>query len=514
MRILIILLSLFALSTGAQNLPVKLIYETKSEYADAIRVIKSDSSGLYILKPSYPRPSLVKLDNNGKLLFERDYSLLVGDKHFSGMIAYREGLFCLAKQHNEKANQVSIYGAWINNSDGNLEKDWKLIKQITLPSKRADYRLGLQNPDIFGDASILCGFRSENTGSYSYIPIDKKISLDSIIELTINISPNAGISDLRITRNGRLILHGMKQEKLKRGSFPYFFAESYDKSGKKVCDFESLPDNKILSQYHMQEVQDGSMLVIGLYKNEVTGDQNGVAAVWFDVLSGKIIKSEFTALSKGSLPFKNSGKSDKNESIFAKNFWVKKIEYDKNEQTYFIMVEETYSIAGGSQNYSSASFIDKDLFIIRLDAGTGKMAWITKIPKDQGEKVGGFFGAGSYVGAHAVSYSYPFHGSFTSSIVNNNLVLLINDNASNKNIDKPDGKPDEIFRYDKSHLFAITVDLKNGNYTRQFVFDHKTIDEIMLPRFATIHGKSFFVLAQRLRLLKPSDYKIFKIDLN
>jgi hypothetical protein len=155
------------------------------------------------------------------------------------------------------------------------------------------------------------------------------------------------------------------------------------------------------------------------------------------------------------------------------------------------------------------------MLFIKMKEGNSVEEWITGLHKAQTEAVTAFGPDGGSMVSYANNrLAYPYFSSYAYSVMDSNLILLVNDHKDNIGVAKPDDNCEKISDFDKSILYAIVFNLKTGTYTRKKIYDNNENSEVFMPRFSIINGREFYIPAQNIRIFKLSEFKIAKLVVN
>jgi len=104
----------------------------------------------------------------------------------------------------------------------------------------------------------------------------------------------------------------------------------------------------------------------------------------------------------------------------------------------------------------------------------------------------------------------PFYSSFSYMLRDNKVVFLINDHEKNIEVNKLGDKVKSITNFKKSVAYAVSLDLTTGQFSRKLLLSNED-DPVLMPRFAYVVGKDFFLPAMKMKALGKTEFKIGKI---
>ncbi|MBA2745255.1 MAG: hypothetical protein H0U44_03415, partial [Flavisolibacter sp.] len=221
---------------------------------------------------------------------------------------------------------------------------------------------------------------------------------------------------------------------------------------------------------------------------------------------------------------------DGGEDGIMKDFIIRGIEFNQQSNTLVILAEiskfrewtsttSSHSPRGGwtyttTFNYE---FTNSDLIVIKAD-GQGQVAWINTLPKNQVEMIrksssagGGLsFSSSGVTGFFARGGGMPFYSSFSYLLSGEKLVFLINDHPKNIEVLKLGDKVKTINNFNKSVAFAVSLDLNTAKFSRKLLLSNND-EPVLMPRFAYVVGKEFFLPAMKMKALGKTQFKIGKV---
>jgi hypothetical protein len=147
----------------------------------------------------------------------------------------------------------------------------------------------------------------------------------------------------------------------------------------------------------------------------------------------------------------------------------------------------------------------------------GQIEWINTLPKKQIETIegGAYGGAGisfynDPTGFFAQGGGMPFYSSFSYMLHDNKLIFLINDHVQNIEVKKLGDKVKTVNNFRKSVAYAVTLDLKSGQFSRKVILSNED-DPVLMPRFSYVVGKDFYLPAMKMKAIGKTEFKIGKI---
>lgn len=242
----------------------------------------------------------------------------------------------------------------------------------------------------------------------------------------------------------------------------------------------------------------------------------GFCLVKFDQ-TGKIANTTFRELLRKSLGFWNGNAKNENDKI-AEGYGINDFFYYKEENSFYFILEESWTSSGDTPRGQPGTrgvfneYHFNTLLFIKMKEGHAKEEWIRGLPKVQVESVTTYGDVGLMLAKFAIdNRSYPFYSSFTSSRFGDKLILLVNDHRNNNDVTRAEDDYKTVSDFDKSVLYAIILNLKDGSYQRKKIFDNTGHSEIFMPRFSMLKENMFYIPAQNIRTPKLSEFRIDRI---
>jgi hypothetical protein len=532
-------------------------------------IITADNTGMYfteervnknnfvIMSTLTPTVKLYKVDKNFLEVFDKDYKKELKGLTFDSFQPLGNTLYLFATDYEKKGKLFKIYGAKIDKNSGDLVDDFKELASFGLESKRDDYEMKVTPIDNGKSFLMVSNISGKERVAIGVSILDQNLVSKENTVLAFNYNPDEySLSDIKYTKEKKIIVLGKhyelvetKKKKKKKSVFKEYQMAIYNKEGEKEKDVPLVANNKYVIGGQMVEKADGSILLAGFYSNTPTKQGlNGFFVNNIDVNSGQLLISSFSEVtsdmlgkpyedesdeddedktSKNQKSKKDKDDDDDDDAEIPNDFIIRSVDINEADQSIIFTSEiakvsvttrTRFERVGNSTRMVTETYYDfdnKDILIAKADK-EGKINWVNILPKSQHEYIYSSHGTGFYydmTGYFAKAGGMPFYSGFTSGLINNKLIIIMNDHLSN-NVNPAYGdKVKTVFNFKKkSNVYGIAVDLETGKMTRKFIGNNSP-EAVLTPRNAMLVKNEFYIPSYRYHLIGKSDLKFAKLTI-
>jgi hypothetical protein len=502
---------------------------------------------------------LVKLDQNFGEQFDKEYKRELKGVTFHSFEKMGDDIYMFASDYDRKERAFSILGAMIDKSSGDLTGDFKELGRYQLESRRDDYEIKLTRI-LNGKALLMVSnISGKDRVSLGVSVLDNNLKKKQNTVINISFDPGLyQLQDVQITSSNKVVVLGKLFEEVQYGKkkrkrlvFKEYSLSIFNADGIKEKDVTLDSDDRYIISGKLIEQPSGEMLLAGFYsKNAKKEDISGFYINKVDPEKGVLLLSSFQDINSGMLgkPFTDDSDDDDEtkqnkrdaeraraadeEEEFPNQFIIKSVDINPVDNSVLITSEISrysyYSYTTSNYNSSTRTyqytttyvhrFTNQDILVINADK-EGKIRWINDIPKSQVEEIrttnthnSGFYfdnDRGSYF---ANGGGMPFHSSYSTMILNNNLILLLNDHTANNVNPQYGDRVKTVYNFRKrSNVYGVSIDLATGKMTRKTIVSNND-ETILMPRHALIVNNEFFVPSWRQHALAKTELKFAKIS--
>lgn len=527
-------------------------------------IINADETGVYLLEGKMKMTSyfvigatygtafkLYKFDKNYNSIYEQDYKKLMKGLSFKGIQFLQKDMFLFGHDYIKKERKYIIYGVKLDTKTGEPKGEMQELATFELNSKRDDFDYSFTpTPDsskwmLVGDVS------TETNTAISIAILDKELKQKGRTQINMSYDKKSfTLEDIMMVNDGKFLVLGKQYEMVPTGkrnktvrTFTKYVFSKYDAKGKKEMD---LPTD-VSSHYAMSGkaiyLPDGQLSLAGFYSNDPKKKEvNGVFLHKVDVNTGTVLQSSFKELSANMLDQaeedeneldkeeKNARKErekakekDGDEDGISRDFVIRNVEVNPVTGALYLIAELSRFQTWTTSHYNGKTwtsrtyymYTNSDLLVISAGA-QGQIEWINTLPKRQVETISS---SGSGLGYYSPVTDFfargggmPFYSSFNYTMRENKMVFLINDHEQNAEVKKLGDKVKTINNFRKSVAYAVTLDLKNGQFSRKILLSNED-DPVLMPRFSYVAGKDFFLPAMKTKALGKTEFKMGKVSI-
>jgi hypothetical protein len=222
-------------------------------------------------------------------------------------------------------------------------------------------------------------------------------------------------------------------------------------------------------------------------------------------------------------------KEDDDADELPNSFVIRTVDINPADNSYIITAEVskytsyTYtssSYTNGRWSYRTTTvhrFSNNDILMINADKDA-QIKWLNAIPKSQLEEVRSSNNSGAgisfyrdFSGYFASGGGMPYYSSYTSMLKNNQLIIILNDHASNNVSAQYGDKVKTVSNFkSKSNTYGVAVDLATGKIARKFISANSE-DLILMPRHSYVVNSEVFIPSMRPKMLGKTELKMAKI---
>jgi hypothetical protein len=205
------------------------------------------------------------------------------------------------------------------------------------------------------------------------------------------------------------------------------------------------------------------------------------------------------------------------------NFVLRTITINEVDQSVVFTCENSGAVSHGqtrSGNYEVYYDYDNNDVIVFKTGMEGKINWINRIRKFQHEyfmvsDAPGTSGISSLSGSFfSKAGAMPLYSSYSSSLVNNKLVILMNDYDRQTVNPAVDEKVYRVTKFQgQTNMWAISMDLGTGKMERKFLCKNSD-DQLMTPRHAMVNNNEFYIPSVDYHAIGRTVIKFAKVEVH
>ncbi len=532
-----------------------------------LEVIHADNTGVYLqeghlaLKSYFvigatlrTSATLIKLDKNLGEIYRNDFNKELKGKEFVQFFNVREKLYVFASDYAKREKTLSIYGAEINRSSGQLSGDWTFITSFQKDGKRDEINFKFSHNADSTMMIVVSTIEGRDRNEYKIQEFDQSLKATTKPVIISNeFDPKTfQLEDVLYTVSKRIVLVGRvyefregKKKKAKFLDFSNYNIRMYDERGKKVNEVNTNINGRWLASTKLVQEKNKDIVLAAFYNNEKRGKTiDGMLVQRLHPLTGEVINTSEKQISHSLLSTQaeqtddeDSGESrqerkererldkikDEGEA-FSKYMRFRNIFYTADNglvvlaEKYHHYTYMTQSHTGGS-NGSAGTWTTTyysvyecgDLLMCKINEG-GDISWLQVQPKSQREVIqtgssGGFVFSGYFDAGNR-----PFYAGFGALQTGDAIQVLFNDNPKNAVVTQPGQKVKDTRRFGKSDCFILTVNLSTGKTERKMFFSNSSTPTAM-PRLGSVIGDGMFIVGKEDRLLGRSKIAVAKISM-
>ncbi|HEX4876265.1 MAG TPA: hypothetical protein VFV31_06300 [Chitinophagaceae bacterium] len=546
------------LKKGTADLDIVAADNTGLFFTETRRVMKS----YFVIGATYGSSiKLMKLDKNFGEVYDKEYKKELKGLDFHSFQPLENDLYMFASDYDKKSRQFKIMGAKVDKSSGDIPGDFLELGSYELESKRDDYEMKvspIQNGKAFLMVSNISGKDKVKLG---ISVLDKNFKKKENTEISLSFNPDYyQLEDVQYTQSNKIVVLGKEYEeaqygkkKRKRLVFKQYVMGIYNLKGQKENDVTINSDDRYVISGKLVETPAGEMLLAGFYSNAAKKDDlNGFFINKIDPAKGIMTLSSFKEINSGMLgkSFEDEtdeddetkeskkqakkAKDDDDDEEFPNKFIIRSVDINPadnsivitsevSKYSYYVYTNSEYNSTTRTWNRTTTyvhRFTNQDILVINADKD-GKIKWLNALPKSQVEEIrtssntsgnGIFFGGNDQGNYFARAGGMPYYSSYTSQLLNNNLLLIMNDHTSNNVNPEYGTKVKTVYNFRKrSNVYGITIDLSTGKMTRKIISSNNE-ETILMPRHAYVVKNEFFIPSWRQRMMAKTQLKFAKIS--
>ncbi|HVG15720.1 MAG TPA: hypothetical protein VM935_12190 [Chitinophagaceae bacterium] len=532
-------------------------------------VICSDKTGVYLqeghmaMKAYFvigatvrSSASLIKLDKNLTEQYRNSFDKELKGKEFEQFFVLPGKLFMLSSVNNKKDRTLDIYAAEIDKTTGELTQGWQPISSFQKEEKKDDINFKITYNSDSSKIVVVSSVEGKDKNTYQVQEFDKNLRPGKAVTVSNEFDPKTfQLEDVLYTPEKKIVLVGRiheyregKKKKDKFLDFANYNIRVYDEKGKQQSEINTNINSKWLMSTKLVMEKNKDLVLAAFYSKEKRGTIDGMLVQRIDPVSGKVLvtseKELSTALITGEAEEDNSAGDDDGEESKAERKEREKLEKIRDEGEGFskhmkfrnifytpdnglvILAEKYHHYTYTTQSYRAGSgtmpgswttttysvYESGDLMMCKTDA-SGNISWLQVLPKYQREVIQGGSSSGtgiSFSNSFFNVMNMPFYSGFAAIQKDNNINILMNDNAKNADVLRPGQKVKMVSQFRNSNCFVISVDGVTGKYNRNLFFGNKGIPTAM-PRLGSIIGNEMYIVGKEDRLLGKTKIAVAKI---
>jgi hypothetical protein len=530
-------------------------------------IVNADETGVYVLEGKLKMKSyfvigatygttykLIKFDKNYNEVYQQEYRKELKGLNFKSIQFLKNDMFLFADDYTRKEKKYTIYGMKLDRKTGAPMGEMNELASFQLESKKDDFDYSF-TPSPDSSAWLLVGDVSTDMNTaISINTFDRNLARKGSTQINLVFDPKSFVlEDVLPTADNKFLILGKQYEMVPTGkrnktarTFTKYVFSKYDSKGKKEMD---LPTD-VSSHYAMSGkaiyFPNGELAMAGFYSNNPKKTEvNGFFLHKVDVLTGTILQSSYKEISADMLDqavddnndLDDDQKKQKKEEEKAKDkvgdddgisrdFIIRGVEFNPVTRSLVLVAELSQFRFYTTSYYNSTSktweyrnhynYTNSDVLVINTNS-QGQIEWINTLPKRQIETItsSGGGGAGIYFSSDVSGYfarggGMPFYSSFGYMLRENKLIFLLNDHQQNAGVRKLGDKLKSVTNFRKSVAYAVSLDLKTGQFTRKLLLSNED-DPVLMPRFSFVVDRDFYLPAMKMKALGKTEFKIGKV---
>ena len=485
-------------------------------------------------------------------MYVQEYKKLLKGYNFKSIQFLRKDMFLFADEYIKKEKKYIVYGVRLDRVTGEPIGELKELASYQLESKRDDFDYSF-TPTVDSSKWLLVGdISTEMNSAISVTTFDKQLVRKSATNINLRYEPKTfTLEDVLQTNDGKYLVMGKQYEMVPTGkknkttrTFTKYLFTKYDEKGKKELDLPTDVSSHYATNGRAIYFQDGQLAMAGFYSNDPKKREvNGVFLHKIDVNTGAVLQSSYKEISANMLDqaqddendldnedrkarkaMEKAKDKDGDDDGISKDFIIRGVEYNPSNGALVLIAELSRFRYWTSSSYNGKTweyttnyeYTNSDLLVINAN-NKGQIDWINTLPKKQVERIsggrssgGGFSFYNDATGYFARGGGMPFYSSFSYMLQGDKLIFLINDHAQNIEVKKLGDKVKTVLNFRKSVAYAVTLDLKKGQFSRKLLLSNED-DPVLMPRFSYVVGTDFYLPAMKMKMLGKTEFKIGKV---
>jgi len=436
------LLLLGTVSTFAQKATMTWGEEFKMhKLSSDLAVIYADNTGVY-LKESHnverfsftnstgESASLVKLDKNLAEIYTNDFNKELKGKDFKQFFILQDKFYLLATDYDRKTHELTLYGAAIDKSTGELSGDWQTITSWQKEEKGDDINFKVNYNADSSRMILVSSVQGKEKNTYEIREFDKNFQqTEKPVVISNEFDPKTfQLEDVLYTLDENIVLVGRvyeyedgKKKKDKFLDFNNYNVRIYNNQGTLVKELNTDINGKWLVSTKVVQVKNKELVLAAFYSNEKKGKEiDGLLVQRIDPATGQVITTSQKEINTSLITTAeadngddDNNKDDKEEqkeqeklaSIkdesegFSRYMQFRGIYYTPDnglvvlaeKYHHYVQTDNSYQpggFGGIGMNSSSTFYVYEcgDLMMSKIDV-TGNINWLEILPKDQREVI-------------------------------------------------------------------------------------------------------------------------------
>ena len=510
--VILLVLTINAISVFSQKSGSKVEIMFGPEDSDISRlqgIIGFDETGLYALKyKGYYKYEIHHFDE--KLAYTKDKKIILKDgkveTDFKYITNVNNKMYIFSSFLNQKKKKKYLFVQTVNKKTLVPNNDMKKVAEIDF-SENSKFNSGYFNFQLSNDSTKLLVYNDlpynpKEREKFGLTVLNKH--MDLLWEKNVTLPYNDDLFDItsfKVDNNGNSYILGKKYEdtkKEKKDNNPNynFLVLSYTNNGTTFNEYPVNLGDKYITDMEISVNDNKDIICGGFYttvdrgqNNIFTNPQRNIEGSFFFKVDGesKTIKNQsfqkfdisfITEYMKENKKEKLEEKAEENETIELPHYELKDIIMKDDggavliaEQNYF----RSYTVSNLGVSQTNYIYDYNDIIVVNI-APNGEILWSKKIPKSQ----------------HSVN-DEGYWSSFALSVVGDNLHFIYNDNPENLTYDGTSRLKPVRFNNSSTVVVLLTLD-KDGNQTKEALFNNKDIDIIIRPKVSEQISKNEMIL--------------------
>jgi hypothetical protein len=547
----------FKLKKGSTDLEVMFADNTGIYLKESHMALKS-----YFVIGATTRESatLTKLDKNMTQIYSNDFNKELKGKEYERFFFLKNKLFLLATDYSKKEKTLTLFGAEIDKSSGELAGEFTEITSWQKDDKKEDISFKATYNADSSKMVLVSSIEGREKNNYEVRQFDEKLRpAGKAIAMSNEFDPKTFVlEDVVYTAAGNVMLVGReyeyqegKKKKAKYLDFKNYVIRIYDAAGKQVKEINTAINAKWLVSTKVMQIPGKDLVLAAFYSDEKRGREvNGMLVQRINPATGDIISTSQKDINTSMISTLEDDTDDDGDDESRKERKEReRLEKIQNEEEGFskymrfrnfihtddnglvILAEKYNHYTYTSTSYSSGSGIGMgssttttyqvyecgDIMMSKVDAG-GNINWLNVLPKQQREVIQTGSSSGPSSGI-SFSFSFfqggfnwPFYAGFGVLPGSNSLNIIFNDHKKNDKVLQLGQKVKRISYFGKSDCFAVNLNTSTGKYTRSSLFNNKDVPTAM-PRLGSVLGKDLYMTGKEDRLLGKTKIAVARLSI-
>ncbi|HVZ96631.1 MAG TPA: hypothetical protein VG847_07135 [Chitinophagaceae bacterium] len=528
-------------------------------------VLSADKSGVYLQESHLALKSyfvigasvresatLIKLDNNLSELYHNDFNKELRGKEFEEFFALQNKIFIIASDYSKRDRALSVYGAEVDKSSGELASGWTPLITLQKDEKKDEIRFKIVPNSDSTRIVLVSSVEGKEKNTYQIQEFDNRLNPSAKpVTIANEFDPKTfQLQDVVYTNTRKILLVGRiyeyeegKKKKDKFLDFVNYNIRLYDETGKQQAEVNTDINGKWLMSTKVFQKDDKDLVLTAFYSNEKRGKSiDGMLVERIDPVSGNVLSTSEKEINNSLLTAASdsSGDESADDETKAERKERERLDKIKDEgegfSRYMKFRNIFYTSDGGiivlaehyhHYSYTTSSYTPGtngtgywsnttyyvyecgDILMTKIDAA-GNLSWLKVLPKSQREVTSDGSSTGFFTTDFFDFGNRPFYAGFGAMQTNGIVNILFNDNPKNAEVTQPGQRVKLTNRFGKSDCFIVSLDELTGKYTRNQFFSNAEVPTAM-PRLGSVIGDNMYITGKDDRLFGKTKIAVAKI---